>query len=355
MPRNQRMIAAPVAPKMLSAEEIAWVKEQALGWPKIPKNTPINAKEKLSQSVVQMMDGKNPHYLALQKELASGSFGTLKPAQDIDTGATIAVKIAQPKDADEIRDVETERKVLKLIGRFRGQMERKNKNGIVKHYTAMEFYEGNSLANTSLRDCDYSQRRRYALTLLKELQWLHDLHVIHRDINPNNIFITADKQAKIIDFGLSLITERDRSVRCVKIGTAKFIPPEIEDGNVNIYSFVTDIWSMGQSLKLGLFKRQAMSADERADFKIMSAMLDRMTAKNPEDRPSLQECVAILQQPMLVGVVEEKEPSGKILIANFERKRKQPSPSAKAARAELLLIAEKNPPRAAKHQRNYKE
>ena len=77
------------------------------------------------------------------------------------------------------------------------------------------------------------------------IKYIHDLNILHRNINPSNILLISNKIVKISNFDLLrvLYTSNERSITLVYNQWNNYISPEM---GLNIpYSFKNDIWSMG--------------------------------------------------------------------------------------------------------------
>ena len=66
---------------------------------------------------------------------------------------------------------------------------------------------------------------------------------MHRDLKPGNIFLSAQNEAKIGDFGLARVMNQESVFACTHVGTPYYMSPEqINEQNYNDKS---DIWSLG--------------------------------------------------------------------------------------------------------------
>ncbi|HEU6437869.1 MAG TPA: DUF1566 domain-containing protein [Nitratidesulfovibrio sp.] len=84
---------------------------------------------------------------------------------------------------------------------------------------------------------------RYAAQTLDALARMHHAGVIHRDVKPFNIMVTAEDDVKLIDFGLSRLRgETQRLPRGVKVGSPYYAAPEQErdpdaaDGRADLFA-----------------------------------------------------------------------------------------------------------------------
>ena len=69
-------------------------------------------------------------------------------------------------------------------------------------------------------------------------------NIVHRDIKPQNIFVSEDKNFKLGDFGIAKTAERTTSG--TKTGTYKYMAPEVY--NNQPYGHAADIYSLGMVL-----------------------------------------------------------------------------------------------------------
>eukprot|EP00835_Amoeboradix_gromovi_P005974 NODE_627_length_5881_cov_0.181771.p1 type:complete len:644 gc:universal NODE_627_length_5881_cov_0.181771:3778-5709(+) len=86
--------------------------------------------------------------------------------------------------------------------------------------------------------------RYFMLQICDALEYLHDNHIIHRDLKLGNILLTRDMHIKLADFGLAaaVTNEERKKTLC---GTPNYLAPEILHGTENGHSYEVDIWSFG--------------------------------------------------------------------------------------------------------------
>ena len=77
------------------------------------------------------------------------------------------------------------------------------------------------------------------------LSYLHNRNVMHRDIKPDNLFISESGVIKLGDFGLAVQLEHSCSKRQSVCGTSMYMAPEVYEEEACLKS---DVWALGMSV-----------------------------------------------------------------------------------------------------------
>lgn len=86
---------------------------------------------------------------------------------------------------------------------------------------------------------------RMGIELCNGLGACHEANIIHRDIKPQNIFVSPKGRFKLGDFGISRVIE-DATRATAGVGTYNFMAPEVAAGDT--YGYTADIYSLGMVL-----------------------------------------------------------------------------------------------------------
>src|SRR3989454_3001385 len=254
----------------------------------------------------------------IRSQIGAGGMGEVYRARDEKLNRDIAIKVlpaALSQDEDRLRRFEQEAQaagalnhpnilVIYHIGTHEGAP-----------YIVSELLEGETLRER-MAGAALPPRKAidYALQIARGLAAAHEKGIVHRDIKPDNIFITNDGRAKILDFGLAKLTsatdgtQSQSEVPTRKVntdpgtvmGTMGYMSPEQLKGQPADHR--SDIFSFGAILYEMLSGRRAFRGDSMAET--MSAILR-------EDPPDLSETNKTVS-PALERVVRhclEKNPA----------------------------------------------
>src|SRR5438445_1302996 len=114
------------------------------------------------------------------------------------------------------------------------------------HYIVMEYIQGRTLSEVIKQDAPLLPERavEIAQAAAEALDFAHRAGIVHRDVKPGNIMLTATGDVKVTDFGIARATSSESLTQTATVlGTATYFSPEQAQGErVDARS---DIYSLG--------------------------------------------------------------------------------------------------------------
>jgi len=183
------------------------------------------------------------------REIGRGGMGIVYEAEDIKLKRPVALKFLP---ADLTRDPEARER---FVHEAQAASSLDHPNICTIHeigeaeggemYIAMACYKGESLKEKIKRGpLSAAEVINIATQIAEGLSKAHEQGIVHRDIKPSNILITADRTAKIVDFGLAKLAGQVRlTLPGTTLGTVAYMSPEQAQGEST--DARTDVWSLG--------------------------------------------------------------------------------------------------------------
>ncbi|KAL4423876.1 hypothetical protein ABPG75_001177 [Micractinium tetrahymenae] len=180
-------------------------------------------------------------------ELAGeGSFGKVWKARRTGSLQTVAVKLITKhgKNEKDLRNLRQEIEILRKLQHpniiaMLDAFETKNDFCVVTEFAQGELFH----ILEDDRCLPESVVRSVARQLVQALHYLHSNRIIHRDMKPQNILISANGTVKLCDFGFARLMSTNTLVVTSIKGTPLYMAPELVQEQP--YNHTVDLWSLG--------------------------------------------------------------------------------------------------------------
>ncbi len=179
--------------------------------------------------------------------------GVVFKAEDVSLGRLVAIKLIDPKFAEEDEYLRRFRREARALARLRSSnivmvhALRRTRFGL---FIIMEFVDGASLSE-HFDGAAVSWKRMEPILrqVLSALDHAHSLGVVHRDIKPSNIMLTESGDVRVMDFGIVKLLENDPAATATQgvSGSPYYMSPEQVSGQQDIDGR-TDLYSLAMTV-----------------------------------------------------------------------------------------------------------
>ncbi|MDQ6788159.1 MAG: serine/threonine protein kinase, partial [Acidobacteriota bacterium] len=262
--------------------------------------------------------GKSLGHYRILRSLGAGGMGEVYLAEDTKLKRSVALKLL-PSDFNQNED---------RLRRFTQEAEAAaalNHPNIThiyeigeadgKRFIAMEYVDGVTLFEKIHREkISLGKLLKYLAQTAEGLAKAHAAGIVHRDLKPDNIMISRDDYAKILDFGLAKLVEPQNpkdasndelneaatamlpqplSTPGMVMGTIGYMSPEQAQGKTREIDHRSDIFSFGCILFEAATGRKAFEGKDALDslHKIVHAPTPQIRDLNEDAPPELQRIV----------------------------------------------------------------
>lgn len=226
------------------------------------------------------------------RRLGAGGMGIVYLAHDPQLDRAVALKLlrrpARAAGGGQQRVLEEARALSALDHPNVAAVHEVGRTDDGRGYIVMAYCEGEVLAERIRRG---PVPARVAVTIARQvadaLAAAHALGIVHRDVKPANIIVSADGRARLMDFGVAVAAERAGGAPAA--GTPGYMSPEQERGEPAHPA--ADVWS------LGVILREIFNArpDARQPPRAFDTIIARCLAEDPASRPAAARVAADLR------------------------------------------------------------
>ena len=201
-------------------------------------------------------------------EIGRGGIGAIYRAWDGYLNQLVALKRIKPPPQGSGRAVRHTR-IASLLNEAHNAIKLRHPNIVSiydigriedEYYISMEFLDGRTMLD-EIQECKragkvspfHENPRKWLGVLYEVAQALHYAHtrptpLLHCDLKPANIMVTADGRACILDFGLARQLGEFKTEQGVVSGTPSYMAPEQAAGRNDLVDPRTDVYGLGSIL-----------------------------------------------------------------------------------------------------------
>jgi eukaryotic-like serine/threonine-protein kinase len=223
----------------------------------------------------------------LVRRHAVGGMSMVFIAKDNTLNREVALKIlSEDFSADErrIRSFEEEARITASFSHPHVVRVLRTGRAFDRLYIAMELVPGGHFEH-QIRErgkIPEPEMLRLAIEIAQGLKAAHAAGLIHRDVKPGNILLDAEGHAKLVDFGLALVTQGGQAQAEEIWATPYYVPPETIEGESE--DFRSDIYAFGATLYHALAGEPSCGQEtmDTATLRLAKQRVVPLSVRNPQ-------------------------------------------------------------------------
>ncbi len=191
----------------------------------------------------------NGRYRVLEP-ISAGAMGAVYRALDARTNREVALKQATHPGGDQRFEVEA--RLLASLRHPRVVRTLDHFSDSSGHYLVMDLVPGSDLDKVlkarGQPGLPVAQSVDYVRQACEALQYVHDQQIVHRDVKPQNMILSAEGIV-LVDFGIARVLEEQEPLGTAGIGTPRFMAPEVFAGGrvsprADVYGIAATLWTL---------------------------------------------------------------------------------------------------------------
>ncbi len=305
--------------------------------------------EVLAEQHVRALVGQCLSHYKILSQLGAGGMGEVYLAEDLKLSRKVAIKFLPPA---LMADEQARRRLLREA-RAAAALDHPNICTIYEvgdeagySFIIMQYIEGETLAARLERGrLELGEALAIAIQVAEALQEAHRHEIIHRDIKPQNLMLTARGQVKVLDFGLAkmarerVVESNEADTLCqmstpgAVVGTVPYMSPEqVRGERLDVRS---DIFSFGTTLYEMLSGRRPFEAKSAAE--IFAAILTQEVP--PLEQAEAPEELSRIVRRCLEKDREQRYQTAREVVTDLENVQRERAPTQPTRRRMLLAVA----------------
>jgi eukaryotic-like serine/threonine-protein kinase len=251
----------------------------------------------------------------IEAELGRGGMGVVYRAHQPSLERTVAVKVLSSDligDPDGVRRFRLEARAVARLNHpnIVQVYDIEEEENLI--YLVMEFVDGESLDGLITKSVLTESRcLKIVADIADALHFAHEKGIVHRDVKPANVLMTADGRVKVADFGLAYLIDREGGTTRTGflVGSPNYMSPEQATGQK--IDRRSDIYSLGVVLFRMLTGRVPFVAESS------HAVLFMQVGQEPPDPRELNKSISLLTRGLVLKALNKKPETRFQTMAEF--------------------------------------